>query len=276
MDYMDDQQNNYQLIWMINKQIISLQLSDMESPLPHMSNTLTISESAIETKPNLKPQHVRNLSKQIKEPKTSITSKRKKRKSKSRHKKRRSLKKINSNINNNITYKMEHEYLQKENSELRHENESLRSIFKENINMENNYNNNSEIIVGLPSLVPIYSKDNGDEFDKDIKQNKKSNILNAIQLIDEHSQNIWNSEFNDKCTNINNCIAIQRIIRALKWYDKVNGDVDIIWQKIKNKKYDNYLVDDYHHIMYYHINKGDKITINNEINKFINKCEKKK
>eukprot|EP01083_Nonionella_stella_P237700 833632_1 len=85
----------------------TLQLSDMESPLPHMSNTLTISESAIETKPNLKPQHVRNLSKQIKEPTTSITSKRKKRKSKSRHKKRRSLKKINSNINNNITYKME-------------------------------------------------------------------------------------------------------------------------------------------------------------------------
>eukprot|EP01083_Nonionella_stella_P093083 260734_1 len=119
------------------------------------------------------------------------------------------------------------------------------------------------------ALMPIYSTDNGDAYDKTLSgstDGRQGYLANPIRLIDEHSQNIWNQVFDGDCPNIADCIATQRIVRALKWYRNVRGDGDKVWKKIKHKKYGTNLISDYHHLLHSHLDKGDteKAKICNE------------
>eukprot|EP00484_Ammonia_sp_Unknown_P007651 CAMPEP_0197072862 /NCGR_PEP_ID=MMETSP1384-20130603/210311_1 /TAXON_ID=29189 /ORGANISM="Ammonia sp." /LENGTH=429 /DNA_ID=CAMNT_0042511683 /DNA_START=27 /DNA_END=1316 /DNA_ORIENTATION=+ len=49
--------------------------------------------------------------------------------------------------------------------------------------------------------------------------------------------------------NLRHCIAIQRLAKALKWYQKYSGDAEKLYLKLERKEYVEYLLSDYQHVL---------------------------
>eukprot|EP00484_Ammonia_sp_Unknown_P014851 CAMPEP_0197073084 /NCGR_PEP_ID=MMETSP1384-20130603/210423_1 /TAXON_ID=29189 /ORGANISM="Ammonia sp." /LENGTH=490 /DNA_ID=CAMNT_0042511909 /DNA_START=82 /DNA_END=1554 /DNA_ORIENTATION=+ len=110
----------------------------------------------------------------------------------------------------------------------------------------------------LPKLAVIHSKDNGEQFDHDLQtKESKLRVPGRMNLVDSHSQNIWNVEFDGDCKDIEHCMAVQRIVFALKWYSDVSGNADEIWKRIQAKQYERRLLGDYCHVMNVHLSPAD-------------------
>ena len=85
----------------------------------------------------------------------------------------------------------------------------------------------------------------------------------------------------DKCESVGSCKAIKRLIVMLRWYAQVNGDHEQIMQALIKSTYDKYIVDDYQHLLNYHLIHKYQINttkeyqlIQNEIAKHIEPCDR--
>ena len=134
--------------------------------------------------------------------------------------------------------------------------------------------------------------ENGHQQPKQLKRRSFSDdgkIINGAHNVQatndkdhDHDPNLWSIYADGACTDLYHCIAIKRIICALKWYSNANGDADVLWKKIKDQQYGSNLINDYHHIMKYHVTslEGDlqllqkeKMAICELIYQSISKCD---
>ena len=99
---------------------------------------------------------------------------------------------------------------------------------------------------------------------------------------EENQEDLWGIYADGACKELHQCIAIKRIICALGWYSNANGDADVLWKCIKDKQYGSNLINDYHHIMTYHVTSFDgdlqllqkeKMAICELIYQSISKCD---
>ena len=66
-------------------------------------------------------------------------------------------------------------------------------------------------------------------------------------------------DIDEKCKgDIDDCPGIKRIISALKWYAISGDDHEMLYKKMKTDNYGKQIVDDYNHIMQYHLNDNGK------------------
>ena len=90
-------------------------------------------------------------------------------------------------------------------------------------------------------------------------------------------------EMDDDCGSVENCMAIKRIVDALKWYALSGDDHESVYKKMKTDNYGKRIVNDYNHIMTEHLDndlgtkndadlRNEYDLICTEVSKYVKPC----